>query len=173
MNHFHSGTALPTMIFFVLFINFAGAKNIEKMEGYELVGEYRYRFAFFSVYDAKLYAPDGKFDFNKKFALKLEYLIGLKGKKIAKRSVMEMKKQGFGYKDKLNKWLKVMESIFPDVKDGDYIMGIKDDNGYARFYSKGEIIGVVKDREFARQFFNIWLNEKTSEPKMRKKLLGL
>jgi hypothetical protein len=41
------------------------------------------------------------------------------------------------------------------------------------FYSNGEEIGSVDDSEFTTSFFNIWLGEKTSEPKFRKALLGL
>jgi hypothetical protein len=34
-------------------------------------------------------------------------------------------------------------------------------------------IGNIDDAEFARAFFAIWLDPKTSEPSLRKQLLGL
>jgi hypothetical protein len=33
-------------------------------------------------------------------------------------------------------------------------------------------VGVIRDAEFSRRFFNIWLGEKTSEPKLRAQLIG-
>ena len=36
----------------------------------------------------------------------------------------------------------------------------------------GKPIGDVRDAEFNRLFFGIWLSSKSSEPKMRRELIG-
>jgi hypothetical protein len=36
----------------------------------------------------------------------------------------------------------------------------------------GEMSDEIQDSTFTQRFFDIWLSEKTSEPKFRKKLLG-
>ncbi len=137
------------------------------------VGEDRLSYFVWDVYDAALYSPEGTFSRDQPFALKLDYLRWLKGIRIAERSAKEIKQQGFEDEDKLSEWLNKMIGIFPSVEKGDTITGIKDINGHAVFYLNDRRIGWVQDREFAERFFDIWLGAKTSQPEMRKELLGL
>ena len=65
-----------------------------------------------------------------------------------------------------------MARIFPDIKKGDTLIGVSLPGKEARFYNREKLIAVVPDPEFAKAFFDIWLSEKSSEPKMRLKLLG-
>ncbi|AGA64187.1 hypothetical protein B488_01940 [Liberibacter crescens BT-1] len=41
------------------------------------------------------------------------------------------------------------------------------------FYNGNEIIGFIKNDDFGKLFFGIWLSKKTSEPKLRRALLRL
>jgi hypothetical protein len=66
-----------------------------------------------------------------------------------------------------------MWAIFPNIKEGENITGVVDENKHTHFYHEGILIGSIDDKTFAQSFFGIWLDEKTSEPKMRKQLLGL
>ena len=96
----------------------------------------------------------------------------MEGKKIAQRSIDEMKKQGDLSADDSDKWLSLMNSIFPDVSEGDVITGIATKDGTSVFYVNGEKADEIEDKVFTQRFFDIWLSDKTSEPKFRKKLLG-
>lgn len=145
----------------------------EHVPNSSVVGEYDLKVAFWDVYDAKFYAPEGVYAVDKPFALELEYKLDLDGEKIAKHTTKEMKKQGFKDKEKLSEWFNSMAQIIPDVKDDDVIIGIKDQNNHAIFYLNGELIGTVEDPEFTKAFFDIWVSEKTSKPRMRRALLGL
>lgn len=136
------------------------------------VGQGRMTYLFWDVYDATLYAPDGIWNSEKPFALELSYLRELKGKKIADRSVEEIRNQGFRDEVKLATWHAQMRNIFPNVTDGDTLTGIYTENGEAVFYKDSAEVGRIKDAEFSRAFFNIWLSEKTTEPGLRRKLLG-
>lgn len=138
----------------------------------ELVGEARMTYMFWDVYDAKLYAKNGQFNVGQPFALSLHYLRKLKGKAIAERSIKEMRGQGVNEQAKLEQWEKRMVEIFPDVQDGSILIGVVDDSGKTLFYSGENKIGEVDDSEFGKHFFNIWLGENTSQPKLRKALLG-
>ncbi len=138
-----------------------------------IVGKSRLTYIFWDVYDAVLYAPNGNWSEEKPFALKLSYLRDLEGKAIAERSVEEMRKQGLKNDQQLAKWQSTMAEIFPDVKEGDSLIGEVNNDGHTQFYFNGEPAGTVKDTEFTRAFFDIWLSEKTSEPEMRKQLLGV
>lgn len=137
-----------------------------------LVGEGMFTFYFWDVYRASLYAPNRNYDEAKPFALRLIYQRELEGKKIAQRSIDEMKKQGSLAKDVAETWLSKMESIFPDVTDGDVLTGIAISKEETQFYFNGEYVDAVQDSDFTSRFFDIWLGDKTSEPKFRKQLLG-
>jgi hypothetical protein len=91
---------------------------------------------------------------------------------IAERSVDEIAKLGYGTPDQRARWGVLMKQIFPDVVDGDRIVGVYLPQSGARFYYNGKAIGEIQDREFAKAFFGIWLDPRTSEPALRKKLLG-
>lgn len=138
-----------------------------------LIGEAKLTYFIFDVYNAKLYAPYGEWKPNKPFALSINYLRELNGKDIAQAGVDQMRYQGYYNESKLNKWGKAMSRIFPNVREGSNITGVRDEQGHTIFYFNGNKIGQIEDREFTRRFFDIWLGKKSSEPYLRLKLLGL
>jgi hypothetical protein len=128
----------------------------------------------FEVYDARLWTPVGfrhgqytQFP----FALELQYLRKLEGSAIASRSIDEMRRVGSFSDAQAQSWLAAMRELFPDVRQGERITGINVPGVGAEFWVNGQRVGVVKDVNFARLFFGIWLDERTSEPKMRGQLL--
>jgi hypothetical protein len=137
------------------------------------VGKGRLSVIFWDVYDAVLYAPNGKWDAHKPYALSIHYFREIEGADIADRSIEEMRKQGFSDEAKLADWQKKLRIIFPDVKNGSELTAIFTARKSTDFYSGGKYIGSINGAEFGTHFFNIWLSEKTSEPELRKKLLGL
>jgi hypothetical protein len=66
-----------------------------------------------------------------------------------------------------------MLRVFPDVRQGDRLVGLQRPGTGASFWINGRFQGEVRDVEFARRFFGIWLSPQTSEPAMRRALLGL
>lgn len=138
----------------------------------ERVGSGRLSTIFGDVYDAALYAPNGKWNANAPYALSIHYFREIDGADIADRSVKEIRKQGFADEEKLASWKTQMSAIFPDVKNGSEITAVFTPQKSTRFYSNGKHIGSIKDAGFATYFSNIWLGEKTSEPALRRKLLG-
>ena len=128
----------------------------------------------FEVYDARLWTPVGfrhgqytQFP----FALELQYLRKLEGAAIASRSIDEMRRVGSFSDAQAQSWGGAMRELFPDVRQGERITGINLPGVGAEFWVNGQRAGVVKDPAFARLFFGIWLDERTSEPKMRAQLL--
>ena len=144
--------------------------------GARALGQSRLTVYGFNIYDAKLWAADGFAATNytaESFALELRYLRSFKGPMIAERSLVEMRRLGSVSDEKAARWLDNMKKTFPDVKKGDELIGIHKSDGTASFTLNGKPIGEVRDEEFTRLFFGIWLSPNTSEPKMRKQLLGL
>lgn len=128
-------------------------------------GEFR-RFGFL-VYEAQLWA--GSNPTEPPIALQLTYKREIAGSKIADASVDQMRALGAD-EQRLAVWGAAMRNIFPNVKPGDQIVGIYRP-GSAVFLFNNREIGQVNDAEFARLFFGIWLDPRTSEPKLRERLL--
>lgn len=138
----------------------------------KVVGEGRLKVLLFDVYDAALYAPGGIWQANGPYALHLKYLRDIEGRKIADRSVEEMRRQGLSDEVKLATWHKQMREIFPAVSEGTELTGVLTQSGQTIFYEDGHEIGRVRDSDFGSAFFGIWLRDNTSAPDLRRKLLG-
>lgn len=138
----------------------------------EIVGVGRLSILFWDVYDATLYAPGGQCEKGKPFALSIHYFHEINGKDIADRSIEEMRGQGFEDEDMLRKWHVEMNAIFPDVQNGTVLTAVFTPGKHTEFFENGRKIGTVKGDDFLHRFSGIWLSENTSEPALRKKLLG-
>ncbi|MCU0989991.1 MAG: chalcone isomerase family protein, partial [Xanthomonadales bacterium] len=130
-------------------------------------GEFR-RFGFL-VYEATLWAG-GDDPLRPPLALKLTYKRNISGRDIADASVKEIRNLGVADEGRLRGWGERMVGIFPDVRPGDHIVGVQLPDA-ARFYFNDRSIGAIDDPDFARAFFAIWLDARTSAPELRSALL--
>lgn len=137
------------------------------------VGDGMLSVAFWDIYEARLIAPHGKWTAKAPYALDINYLTDIDGADIVKRTIDEMSAQGNISDAQLANWKQQLGMFFPDVKAGDHFMGVATQHGETVFYKNNVRIGNVKDKEFTRPFFAIWLGEKTSEPALRNNLLGM
>jgi len=151
----------------------AGEEILAAVPQAQEVGQARMTYMLWDVYDVALYAPNGQWQPDQPYALELSYLRSLDGDKIADRSVEEIRKQGFSDEVKLATWHTQMRDIFPDVKEGTILTGVFESNGDTVFYNGKTAIGRIEDPDFGKAFFGIWLDEKTSEPDLRRALLAL
>ena len=138
-------------------------------------GTARMRFLAFDVYDASLWVAPGfqaSLYGQSPLILELGYLRGLKGRSIAQRSLSEMRRVGSFSPEQEQRWQTAMEASFPDVKAGDHITGVHSPVLGARFWFNGLARPPIRDPEFSRLFFGIWLSPATSEPKLRAALLS-
>ncbi len=151
------------------------AEVAAELPGARLQGSGRLTFFGLQVYDARLWVREGfdaaRFE-QQPFALELEYARTLYGRLIAERSLEEMKRLGNVDDALQQRWLDEMKRMFPDVAKGDRITGVHQPLEAARFFVNGRLRGEVRDAEFARRFFAIWLGPQTSEPGLRLALLG-
>lgn len=153
----------------------APAEVADELPGARLQGSGRLSFFGLQVYDARLWVGNGfepaRFE-QQPFALELEYARSLDGRLIAERSLEEMRRLGRIDDELEARWLDQMKRVFPDVVKGDRITGVHQPLEAARFFVNGRLRGAVRDAEFARRFFAIWLGPQTSEPALRLSLLG-
>lgn len=136
------------------------------------VGKARLTMYFFKVYDATLYAPSGHWQESQPFALNLHYLRDFKGSEITRRSLEEIRAQGYRNEARLTDWSAKLMAIIPDVSAGAEITGVRDSAGNTTFFLGDRKLGMVADPEFTQHFFDIWLGLKTSQPILRRKLIG-
>ena len=147
-----------------------------ELRGAQLLGAGKLRYLGLHVYDIRLWGEPGTTGRDlpsATLALELEYARALDGQAIAERSLKEM--QGLASIDapQAERWLQQMRQIFPDVKKGDRVTGVQHPGQAARFFVNGQPRGEVRDAEFTRLFFGIWLSPRTSQPKLREALLGM
>lgn len=146
-----------------------------QLPGSRLQGQVTLRYFGLRIYDAQLWTlPDfsAKQWQNQGFVLQLHYHRALKGKAIAERSLEEMRRAGPIPAAQAQAWLDAMLRIFPDVQAQEQIVGQHLPGQGARFWHQGRELGFVQDAAFARLFFGIWLAEHSSEPALRRVLLG-
>jgi len=140
-----------------------------------LAGHGAYRWLGMTIYDARLwvgarrYRPDAPQA--AAFALDLRYARSLAGKRIAAASNDELERLDAGTAQQRAGWLAAMEMLFPDVQQGTRLTGIYLPTRGARFYLNGRLLGDIPDPVFARAFFSIWLDPRTSAPDLRAALL--
>ena len=146
-----------------------------ELSGAKLSGQGKLTFFGIHVYDARLWVQDGfkATDYARlPLALELEYARALNGKSIAERSLDEMKRSADINDTKAKEWLAQMKTLFTDVNKGDRITGVQVPGAATRIFINGKLRGEIRDAEFTRLFFGIWLSPRTSEPKLREALLG-
>jgi hypothetical protein len=140
-----------------------------------LLGQGRLTYLSFSVYRARLWVGDGfepaQFE-RHPLALELIYERNLSGKLIAERSLVEMKRTGAVDAALAARWLASMTELFPDVREGDRLTGVQRPGQSVAFFANGRATGELRDADFARRFFSIWLAPSSSAPRLREQLLG-
>lgn len=169
---------LFAVVCLLLGIASAQAANIpahiqQELPDARLSGQGTFRWFGLKIYDATLWVGESGYQNNSaKFILNLNYARELYGEKIAKASIDEIRELGIGSGEQQQAWLGKMKALFPDVKEGSQISGVYLPGQAARFYLDGKLLGEINDAEFARAFFAIWLDPRTSASGLRKQLLA-
>jgi hypothetical protein len=140
-----------------------------------LLGSGRLSYFGLHIYDARLWVTEAfKPETYEQAPLAIDLVYGrtIYGRLIAERSLDEMKRSGGIADERGARWLATMKQTFPDVAKGDRLTGVFRPGEAAHFFLNGKAIGELRDADFARRFFGIWLSPKTSEPKLRLALLA-
>lgn len=140
--------------------------------GMQKVGEASLHKLFFHVYDATLYAPGGKFDPAKKYALELTYQMDFTSAEIIDRSIDEIRHAQPVSAGQEQQWRDALAKVIPDVKDGDRIRALATPGKSIVFAHNEKTTGTMTDKTLVEPFMNIWLGDKTNEPTLRKKLIA-
>lgn len=140
-----------------------------------LRGQATMRFLGLEIYEARLWtAPDFSpaQHASHPLALELRYARSLAGAAIAERSIAEMRRVAAVDDAQAQSWLTLLSRALPDVEPGDRLTGVRLAGGATRFFSNGRPTAAIEDPAFGRVFFDIWLSPRTSEPGLRRELIG-
>jgi len=136
----------------------------------QLVGQGLFSRFGFSIYEAKLWAPEGRYRANEAFALSLTYLRQIKGASLVQATVEEMEKLKAPIHERKD-WVAELVQAFPNVQAGESITAVYRPGQGAEFFHRDQPTGRINDH-LAQHFFAIWLDPRTSEPALRQALLG-
>ncbi|CAM3779362.1 MULTISPECIES: chalcone isomerase family protein [Pseudoalteromonas] len=158
-----------TVYLFTLFLLLLSINSLAAQ--FKQVGQSRFEYYFWDVYDAKLATPSGQYQFGQHPSkLSLTYLRDFAAKDIVKATNEQW--QHLGKNDLLGKYDKELLALWPDIKEGETLSFITDEQGKGTFYHNDSKLGGIDDSEFADHFLAIWLSPQTSQPAMRKQLIG-
>lgn len=149
------------------------AKDISHIEGalsqVQAQGSGRLNFWGFHVYDATLYRGINKD--SQEFALDIQYQKSFSGASIANRAADEMQKIGVP-EAKAMAWGKELATVLPNIESGQTLTGVYSPQQGTTLFYDGKKIAQIPGADFSKAFFGIWLDSKTSVPKLRAELLG-
>lgn len=175
------------IVFFALTLSyslFASASNIKSELNNNLgelneqfkfhqVGQATLSFLFWDLYKSRLLTTSGKYPINEnndKLIYEINYLRDISKDDLVDRTVeqwqhLELPSQSY------QKFIPQLQQIWPDIIEGD-TLSLFIDNKTSFFYFNKVHIGRIDDPTFGQIFLDIWLAEKTSQPKLRSQLLG-
>lgn len=139
------------------------------------VGEGSYRYLFWQLYDARLASTDGTFSTYQQSSpllLELTYKRDISKDQFIDATVEQWQKLGRSSEQQQTAWAERLAELWRDVKEGDRLAALLTDQGQVQFYFNDADIGLVKDKDFAPAFFDIWLHPDTTAPKLRRQLIA-
>lgn len=140
--------------------------------GYVQVGNATFTFLFWDIYNSRLFTKTGKYDDNsgQDLLFKINYLKDISADELIKRTVEQWQHLKYD-ESKYQHYIPKMKSIWPDIKSGDSLTLYRK-NQTTIFYFNNEEVGNINDKSFSNLFLDIWLSNNTSQPKLRKQLIG-
>lgn len=138
-----------------------------------LLGKARFSVLFWDIYESALLTTDGQRPFDdvcQQSLFEIEYLRDISKKDLLDNTVSQWQHLSFE-ESEYSVFLPLLERIWLDINAGDRLSMLTQQNK-TLFYLNSEYIGEIDSLTFAKTFLSIWIDEGTSEPKLRLKLLG-
>lgn len=135
-------------------------------------GEARLRKYLLHIYDAELWSAAPRWSPDAPFALAITYARGFGSRELVDRTQAELERMGEWDRMAEARWRAELARAFPDVRPGDRLVGVRLPDQPLRFYLNGAYYAEIEDPRLAAVFFGLWLDPRTSEPELRRRLLG-
>lgn len=143
----------------------------------QVVGSGRLSYLFWDIYQLSFWRrgsveSDQVWPSSQPVALVFSYLRSVAKERLVSSTLDELRRQGVS-DVQLSDWGRALLDLWPDVKPGSQLAVVYQPASGTQFFEGERSLGVIEDAEFGPAFFNIWLGENTSEPELRRQLLGL
>lgn len=135
-------------------------------------GEGKLQRLLFVAYKASLWTDAKSWSYDAPFALSITYNMDFAKDDLVDRTISEMAGQSESPRP-AESYRELLDKAFTDVKDGERFTALYTAKKSVRFYHNGKFTSEVADPVFARRFFDIWLSPNTTEPALRRGLLGV
>ncbi len=159
---------------FILIITLFIPHN-SKANDYKYCNSYDLKFLFKKIYNVKLCVEDKKMlnypkIYNQNFSLEIKYNMNFTKKELEKSSLEEIIRYNKISNVKQEEYRKILQNLFPSVQKNDILSAIYKKNGNLQFYFNNKYYSSTKDKDFNRDFLNIWLHKDNKHQKMIQKL---
>lgn len=158
------------------------------------VGSAKFSVLFWDIYQSKLFTSSGSFPNEDKehvVLFEIEYLRDISKGDLIDRTIEQWQHIGLKEYD-YQHYLAQLEAIWPDIVAGDKLSLLIGGNKSSFFFNQRKIGTILEkppsgtyqensvklsnarenNSAFGKTFIDIWLSEKTSQPKLRQQLLG-
>lgn len=137
------------------------------------LGSAKFSVLFWDIYQSRLLTSDGRPPFSnhcQQALFEIHYLRDISQQELVENTISQWRHLALNESDYID-FVPLLESIWPDIKAGDELAMLSG-AGTTVFYLNQQSIGMIENQYFAKLFLGIWLDENTSEPKLRRQLLG-
>lgn len=153
----------PTMAF---------ACEPESAQELKPVGKTRLSVWFWDVYDAQLLTDSGNYEDYERRALRLSYLRDIEAQDLVDTTKEEWQRMAIEISAEHEQWLKDLNTMWPDVSEGDCLMLVETEQGHSTFYNAKGRLGEISSAQFTDDFLAIWLSPNSRFKEERNELIG-
>jgi len=159
------------MVSIIVLLTSFSANASSYWQSWQTVGRAELSWGFWHIYDSELRTPDGTYTLNQQeLALVIRYRRDIDEDDLLEATDKQWIHLGIPLSLR-QQWLRELSIIWPDVKKGDRLIFVVNEQG-AAFYQDNRLLGKVENEEMAKAFLGIWLSPKTAYPEMRRRLIG-
>jgi hypothetical protein len=132
-------------------------------------GEAKLTKLLWDIYDISLWTDANVWSSDEPYAITIHYLRSFTTDQLVDKTIEEMKRLGAPFNPE--NYRKKLETLFPNVNEGDRITAFFESGSKVTFFFNGSAKGNVSNGDFANYFSDIWLSPETEEPEARRELL--
>jgi Chalcone isomerase-like len=146
--------------------------------GYEIeqVGRGELRWLGLAIYEASLWAPQGRFsgfEPGRPVALSLWYKRAFSRDRLIEITLQAWTQLGTVSEAQRVAWGQALRTVWSDVAPGDIVTTVVVPGHATRFYDQHRCLGSIHDPDFGPAFLGIWLDRRSAVATLRAALLGL
>lgn len=137
------------------------------------VGSAKFSLLFWDIYESTLYTYSGTYsslEADSPVYFKIRYLRDISRQELIARTLEQWQHLAMS-NAKIEQYSELLTDLWPDIKAGDSLALLKT-TSKSQFFFNDKAIGMIDNQQFGDDFLNIWLSTKTSQPALRRQLLG-